>query len=709
MRWSFGVVALGAVQAGLCASDAKAQTTSLPEIVVTSPSPIQAPRADIGLRGTTAPTDGVLPVVEAAFAPVTVVTRDQIERESRRSLGDLLFTKPGISASTFAPGIASRPVVRGLDNFRVRVQENGIGAQDVSELGEDHAVPIDPLAADQIEVIRGPATLRFGSQAIGGVVSSTNNRIPTFIPATGVQGRITGGFSSVDNGLDGAASVDGGGNGVAVHADAFGRRADDYATPRGIQRNSALDAHGQSVGASIVGTSGFVGLAFQHYDALYRIPGGEAEANGTRIDLNQDKITGKAEVRPDSGPVEVFRLDFGASRYKHNELGRDEDGVDGVRATFRNREYEVRLEAQHVPVFTTFGKVTGALGAQFGRRNISTDGEAGTLLRPTETKTAAVYLFEELAASERLRFQAAGRVESSNVRGFATTFPSDFLPGLDEPPEARRRREFMPMSAAIGAIYTLPYGIAASLNAQYVERAPASPELFSRGAHDATATFEIGDPNLKKEIARTVEVGLRKADGPYRFDATGYYTRFNGFIYKRFTGVSCGDAFGSCGQDDELRQIVYSQRGATFTGAEIQAQLDLLPVGPGFVGVDGQYDFVRAEFDDGTFVPRIPPHRAGAGLFYRDDRWFARVGILHAFAHTELGLLETATPDYTLLKAEVSYRKALDPNAFGFKEVRVGVVGDNLLDDEVRNSASFKKDEVLLPGRTVRLFMAAKF
>ncbi|NNM71311.1 TonB-dependent receptor [Enterovirga aerilata] len=705
--WASGcsMAVVGTVLSGA----ALAQQVSLPEIVVTSPSPILTRPERFGAAaGAETPVRGTLPVIEDAFAPVTVVTPDEIARETRRSLGDLLFTRPGLSASSYAPG-ASRPIVRGLDNFRVRIQENGIGAQDVSELGEDHGVPLDPLAADRIEVIRGPATLRYGSQAIGGVVSATNNRIPTFVPPEGVTGRMTGGLSSVDRGREGAASIDAGGGSVAIHADAFGRRADDYRTPLGIQRNSAVEAHGQSVGASVVGTSGFVGLAFQHFDALYGIPGGEAAESRTRIDLNQDKLSSKGEVRPDSGPIEAVRFFFGASRYKHHERGLDEDGADAVRATFRNREYEARIEAQHVPVFTGLGTLTGALGVQFGRRDIGTSGEAGTLLRPTETRTAAVYLFEELAVTDAFKLQAAGRVEGAGVRGTATAFPTDFLPAPDEPPESHRERRFVPASVSLGALHKLPWGMVASLNAQYVERAPASAELYSRGAHDATATFEIGNPDLKKEVARTVEAGIRRAEGPFRFDATGYYTRFSGFIYKRLTGITCGDEFSTCGTDTELQQIVYSQRNATFYGAEVTAQLDLVPIGPGFVGLDAQYDFVRARFADGTYVPRIPPHRAGAGLFYRDPNWFARLGFLHAFAHTELGQFETVTPDYTLLKAELSYRLKLDREAHGFTEVSFGLVGDNLLDDQVRNSASFKKDEVLLPGRNVRLFLSARF
>ncbi|MEQ4599921.1 MAG: TonB-dependent receptor, partial [Methylobacteriaceae bacterium] len=309
-----------------------------------------------------------------------------------------------------------------------------------------------------------------------------------------------------------------------------------------------------------------------------------------------------------------------------------------------------------------------------------------------------------------LRLQAAGRIEGDRSTGTATAFPGDYLPiEGEEPPAFGRRRRFAPKSVSFGALQDLPYGFVASLNGSFVERAPTAFELYSRGAHDATETFEIGDANLKKERARTVEASIRRAEGPLRLDATGYYTRYTGFIYKRDTGIRCGDDFASCGTGDELQQIVYSQRNATFYGAEIGAQLDLIPVGNGFAGLDAQYDFVRAQFDDGTFVPRIPPHRLGGGVFVRADGWYARVNLLHAFAHTEIAPIETVTPGFDDLRAEVSYTKPLDPGVYGMSEVTLGLQGRNLLDDRIRNSASFKKDEILLPGRNVRLFLTARF
>ncbi|SDO63094.1 iron complex outermembrane recepter protein [Methylobacterium phyllostachyos] len=700
---------------------------TLGEISVTSASPIQGgggrgvsaanasdaapaatPSPPVAASAAASPPIGVLPVATDTFSPVTVVAKEQIQRDQPRTLGDALFDRPGITASTYAPGAASRPIIRGLDQARVRIQENGVVNNGVSDLGEDHAVPVNPLISDRIEVIRGPATLRYGSGAIGGVVSSENNRVPTFIPVNGISGSVTSGFTSVDNGRLGAATVDAGGDGIAVHADGFKTATDSYAIPGGIQRNSYTESQGGAVGISAIGDRGFVGISFSHYDSLYGIPGGVAEQDRTRLTPNQDRVLSRGEYRPLDGPIEVIRYWAGYSVYRHNEIGIGEDGIEGVQAIFKNREAEGRVELQHVPVFTDLGRLTGALGFQSDRRVINTQLEA--FLPKTESRANAVYLFEELEIRPGTRLQAAGRYEVDRLSSTAAQFPGDYVPvDGEEPFQYARTRRFAPKSASIGALQDLPYGFVASLNGSYVERGPTSYELFSQGPHDATATFEIGNPNLKKERARTVEASIRKADGPLRLDATGFYTRYTGFVYRNYTGLFCDDDFASCGAGTENRQIVYQQQNATFYGAEIIGQYDLLPVGNGFFGLEGQFDFVRAQLDDGSNVPRIPPYRLGGGMYVRADGWFARVNLLHAFDHTATAVFETPTKGWDDLRAEVSYTQPLDPKIYGVAEITVGLQGRNLLNDDIRNSASFKKDEILLPGRNVRLFLTARF
>ena len=213
------------------------------------------------------------------------------------------------------------------------------------------------------------------------------------------------------------------------------------------------------------------------------------------------------------------------------------------------------------------------------------------------------------------------------------------------------------------------------------------------------------------EVANSVEVGLRRATGPLRFEATAYYTRFDGFICRRLTGVMCDETFESCGEPAaELNQAVYSQRDATFRGGELQAQYDVAKVLNGVWGVEGQFDVVRATFTDGSNVPRITPMRLGGGAFYRDGNWLARVNLLHAFPQNDVAPNETPTEGYNLLKAEVSYTRKLKNARPGEpREFTLGVAGNNLLNENIRNHVSYTKNEVLMPGAGVRAFANVKF
>ena len=637
-------------------------------------------------------------------------SRQALDREQPATLGAALAERPGIASSGYAPGGAERPILRGLDNNRIRLQENGLGAHDVSALGEDHAVPINPLVQDRIEVIRGPEALRYGSQAVGGIVNAENNRIPTFIPQGGYAGRVLSGYATNGNGRDVAASLDAGGGNVAIHADGYRSQGDDYTTPRGRQRNSAFRHEGGAVGLSWIGENGFIGIGASHSSSLYGIPGGEAAASRTRLDPVQDKLYAKGEVRFEHGPFEAFRFWLGASRYRHDETGLDEAGARGVRATFNNREVEARAELQHVPVGTPFGRLTGLVGLQAGRARLGTSGEAGGLLAPAATRQIAAYLFEQLDLGGGLRLQGSGRIEGARIAGTATSYPGDFLPSEEtEPFSHARRREFTARSAAFGLLQDLPHGFVGRLTGLYSERAPTAAELFSRGPHEATATFEIGDPNLKPERAKTIELGLKRSIGAFRLDAAAFYTRYDGFIAKRFTGASCDDEFATCGSGEELRQIVFTQRDATFWGAEVAGALDLMPLGIGMLGIEGRYDYVHAAFDRGGPVPRIPPHRLGGGLVWQGGGWFARVNLLHAFDQNRVSDFETRTKGWDNLRAELGYTRAFDRKIAGVSEVTLGIRGENLLDDDIRNATSFRKDVVLMPGRTVRLFMSARF
>jgi iron complex outermembrane recepter protein len=709
--WMRVVVVLAAV--AWATVPARAQT-QLPGITVTTPSPLTPSTAPA--QAPAAAPQPAQPVAELAgtglqispdqnFVATTVVTPQQLLSQPSAALGDALAARPGIAATTFAPG-ASRPVIRGLSGFRVRIQENGIGTGDVSALSDDHAVPIDPLAAGQVEVVRGPATLRYGSQAIGGVVNAVNNRIPTTIPPNGILIETRGGFSTVDDGRNGAAIVEAGSGNFVVHADTFARAADNYGIPGGTQANTSFTSEGYSLGGSYVFKDGFLGVAYSSFDTTYHIPGIEAAEHKNHIVLSQTKFTSRGEWRVNDFGLEAVRFWFGATDYKHDEV--DSVPVTVIGSTFLQTTNEARMEAQHLPIKTGLGVLRGAVGMQWSNRDLQAAGADGVLLNPTNTQSLAGFVFEELQPTKRLRLQAAARIESDDVKGTASTFPPDFLPPPNDPTQSAAQRHFTPKSVSAGVLYDLPYGVVARFTAQHAERAPDATELFYKGPHDSTATFEIGNPNLTIEAANTYEIGFKRAKGDFRFDVSVYHTDFRNFIYKRFTGAKCDSDFASCGTGTELDQIVYSQQNATFDGAELLTEYDIARVWRGVWGIDGQYDFVHAVLADGTYVPKMPPHRLGGGIYYRDKNWLARVNLLHAFAQHEFATFDTPTPGYNLLNAELSYTTKLERRAGLVPEITVGIRGENLLNDDIRNSVSYKKDEVLQPGTNIRVFGLVK-
>jgi iron complex outermembrane receptor protein len=613
------------------------------------------------------------------------------------------------------------------------------------------------LTTNQVEVIRGPAALRYGSTSIGGIVSATNNRIPDALPSCAAAPFQTYGLpakaplanvqspgcvtaetrtavTSVNRGVEGGVLLDAGGGNFALHADAYGRTTGDYNIPsypylfvptkpfNGRQPNSATRTDGASIGGSYIFDGGFIGAAITQNDALYHIPGIDGADHLTRIDAHQTKVTAKGEYRPDAAAIDAIRFWAGATDYKHNEIGLA-DTTDlstlGVRQTFTNKEQEGRVEVQLAPFNVRFASVTTAFGLQAGHQELTAPSpdDPGTLFNglwdPNHNTRVAGYVFNEFKFSEATKAQIAGRIEHVELHGTTPDFPADFLPDGNPQSAIARNPSYTPKSGSIGLLQNLPGDLVGSITAQYVERAPKPAELFSRGAHDATGTFDIGNPNLTIETAKSVEIGLRKATGPFRFEATAYYTKFNNFIFRRLTGVMCGGDFDSCGNgdpDNEGKQAVYSQRDATFRGGEFQSQLDIAQLWGGTWGVEDQFDIVRATFTDGTNVPRIPPVRAGGGLFWRDANWLARINLLHAFAQNDIAPIgETPTPGYNLLKAEISYKTKLDTSWFGAREMLVGIVGNNLLNENIRNSVSYNKDEVLMPGIGVRAFANLKF
>ena len=636
-------------------------TTDVPETVVVTASPFAQNLIDLS-------------------ASVAQVTREELLTSGGIGLGDALRNVPGVTSSGFTAG-SSRPVIRGLGATRVRVTENGLGSHDASDVSDDHAVPIDPLAALEVEVLRGPATLRYGSQAIGGVVNSINNRIPIDLG----EGTNFEGFGSISsNSIErlGGMVIDYRRGNWAFHADGLIRGADDYDTPHGTQTNTFSFGRGFALGGAYIGNSGAGGLGYNQFIAHYGIPTKPGAEEVAHIDLNQKNYGGVSRFRL-SGFATIEAQGV-YTDYTHSEIV---DG-EGVLSTFNNKEWEARVEAIHERI----GPLTmGAVGVQFGNRDYEALGEAVEYLLPTETDSFAAYLFEELALSDSLRLQGAARVEWTKLTGETDT-------------SGRFDLDFTPVNFSVGAVFS-PGMANTSLfsNAAWTQRAAHVTELFAQGPHEATGTYEMGDPNLSIERAFSIEGGIKhEAPNENRASFSIYRTRFDGFIYGLLTGNSYDDE-GNFFRDEsgDLRELLYGQQDATFWGLEGMIHWHLFEGLGGRFGIDAQADYVRAKFDDGTNVPRIPPFRVGGGIFYEGDVFEARVSALHNAAQEEIGVKETPTNSFIAVDASATIHLARA--AAG--EVNLVLSASNLTDSVGRNHVSFTKNFVQLPGRTFRLML----
>jgi iron complex outermembrane receptor protein len=640
----------------------------------TAPSVSPAPSAQ------PAPTKDII-ITASPFAAETPtigakVNRSAILDAGGASISDSLATIPGISSTGFAAG-ASRPIIRGMDANRVRLLEDGVSSGDVSDIGPDHGVPIDPLSAQSIEVVRGAATLRYGSQAIGGVVNAINNRVPTSLPTTAFSGELTGSYATVSDTGQGSALADVKLGNFVLHADGFYRDAGDYDTPLGRQANSFFRGYGGALGGSYFfgpQSTSRIGLAVIQYDAKYGIP-----SDTTYIDMRQTKVIGRASFDLGEGAFKTLNIDGTYADYVHDE--KEPDGT--ILSTFKNKEIDGRAEL-------LFGKVGGfsntAIGFQVQRRKFQALGDGGNYLLPTTTQSEAGFLFTELPLGAGLNLQASGRIERVYVDG--TPASNVFT-----------KRNFTPLSGAIGALYEPTDGLKLGVTFSSTGRVPAITELFARGGHDGPQTFEIGDPFLKIERANSLEGTVRVNSGRFKFEGSVYSTWFNNYIYGDLTGRTCDDD-GNCsfGGGNDLKELNYRQQGARFRGAEGLISVALVKTPSGGLAVKAQADYVRATLDDGSNVPRIPPYRIGGGLAWTSTSFDASFLYLRSGKQDQFGAFDSSTPGFNTLNAQASLRPFKN-----FPGIEFAIVGQNLTNEIQRDAAALNKDLVVMPGRNIRV------
>jgi iron complex outermembrane receptor protein len=618
------------------------------------------------------------PLAGANLATIpAVVDADQILHQGGSSLADALSNIPGVSSTGFAAG-ASRPIIRGMDANRVRILEDGTSSSDASDIGPDHGVPIDPISARSIEVVRGAATLRYGSQAIGGVVNAINNRIPLTLPDK-PSGEAQTAYDSVSDAGQGAVLGDLAIGHYAFHVDGFYRHTDNYDTPLGQQANSFFRGDGFSLGSSYFfgrDDSSRIGAALVHYDSKYGVP-----SDVTFINMRQTKLLTGSSLDFGDGLLHTLNINGSYGNYSHEEI--DPTNNNEIGSTFKNKEFDGRAEA----LLGAIGPLaSSAVGIEVQNRQFSALGDAANYLLPTLSQNYSTFLFTEIPIGERLHLQASGRAEAVQIEG---------TPGTG----IHTTRGFVPLSAAIGGLFDLTDGIKIGLTGSTTTRAPAQTELFARGPHDGPQTFETGDPTLRMERANSLEGTVRLRFPEFTFDGSVYMTSFDNYIYGALTGRNCDDA-GICafGSPDDLRELNYIQQSANFRGLEGKAAYDLWHTGGGVLQVTALADYVRATLSGSVNVPRIPPWRAGGGLEWQSEAFDAGFQIIRIGDQKDSGQFDTSTPGYVSVDAQLSWRPFPDN-----RKVEIALIAHNLADEVVRNAASLNKDLVVLPGRNIRL------
>lgn len=588
-----------------------------------------------------------------------------------------------MAATQFGPG-ASRPVIRGQGGPRVRVLNNGIDSFDAAGVSPDHAVVAPVGGARRIEVLRGPATLLYGSQAIGGVVNVIDGRIPDSLPAGGADGTARLDYGSGADELGGFAGIDAaaGGN-LVVHGEAGFRNADDYringyasdeAREEGVKgrvENSALRNRNAAVGASWLGEQGYAGLSVSRFDSYYGVPGGhdhddgggEEEHGGVRIDMAQTRLDTKFGLYDVLSALEELRFRFGYADYRHDEI--ESSGEIGTR--FDSDSWEGRIEGVHRPLFAGND---GVVGLQGGRRDFSATGEEA-FLPANITDNYALFALERYSTGN-WQFSLGGRIERQQV----------------EADGIGAKRDFTPVSLSAGASYRLPQDYVAGLSLSRTERAPSAEELLSDGAHIATRSYEVGDVNLGKETAWTAELSLRKTAGDVTGGINLFAARYQDFIYGDFTGAEI----------DDLQELRYRQSDADFHGFEIEAAWTFFRGGGWTLGTDGSIDYVRASRRGGDPLPLIPPLGYLAGLTAETGAFGFRLEVDGVLDQDRNAANESRTDSYTLLNAAVSWKPVE-----GSDNLKLLLQGRNLTDAEGRNHVSLLKDEVPIRGREIRL------
>lgn len=613
-------------------------------------------------------------------APVSSLSGNELLLRRQGTLGETLSGVPGVSSTYFGPA-ASRPIVRGLDGDRIRILENGGALRDVSGLSFDHAVSLDPIAVDRIEVLRGPGALLYGGNAVGGVVNLIDGRIPT-APLQGVTGRADVGLSSGNRGRDGAVLVEGGTDRLGLHVDASGRRFGDTRVPAGLtctqggatvlaRRLCNSDGHtgGGAVGGSLFFDRGYVGASVSEFGTEY----GSVAEDEVRLDQRSRRVALQGELRGLRGLLQSVKAQASHTDYRHTEF---DAGVPGT--VFRTTGSDLRLEARHARI----GPLEGVIGFQWDDADLSAEG-AEAFLPPSNTRQRALFVYEELPTGwGKLSFGA--RTERVDV---ATE---------------TARRGFRPASASLGAVWNLTPAWQLTGNLSRTQRAPKDYELFADGPHVATGAFEVGNAALGLERSTSVDAALQWSEGPNRAKVGVFQNRFSDYIALLSTGRTRGDA------EEALPEFAYRAVAARLRGLEAEGTVRLL-AGARTLDLELRGDLVRADnLTLGQPLPRIAPLRTGATIAWASGAWGARLGFDHWMRQSRVPAGDAPVAGYTLWNSSLTY-KARAGQADLLWYAKLENLGDRLAFSPTSILTQSAPGRVPLPGRSLRVGLRADF
>lgn len=622
-----------------------------------------------------------------AITATSVLSDAKLERRLDGTLGATVAGTPGVSVTSMGPATA-RPVLRGMSGDRVLILEDGMRPGDLSSTSMDHAVAMDPLTAQRIEVVRGPMSLLYGSSALGGVVNMIRQEVPSTLAAH-LHGTLSVQASSANEG----ATLGGYGEmplfGLTVRGEASARTAGDMRTPVGTLGNTDVRGANASVGASLVRDWGYSGVSYRFFQNDYGLPGGfvGAHPNGVDITMTRHMVRSETDWHPRDGRFESVKASLSFTDYEHSELSNS----GNVATRFEQLMSVGELVVRHRPAGPL---ASGAFGVRAQYRDITT---AGALRTPsTADWSAAAFVIEESDVGP-VRLQAGLRYD---VARFIPLQQAEVAVGSDTIPAAART--FGALSASVGALYRLENGVRLGASASRSYRTPDFNELYSDGPHLAAYSYDVGNPRIRRETGLGAELFARLERERVRIEVAAFTNRMDGYIFPRNTG--------ELGRQGERWKFQYTNEDATLLGAEGEFEWMLAE----HVVLDGTMSYVRGTIrgDRDTIpgingepdvlesanLPLMPPLNGRVGLRHETPRWSYGGAMRWAAGQERLGDFETVTQAYATGDLFVGWRVLV-----GGRLHSITLKIDNLLDTEIRDHLSRTKDIIPEMGRNVSL------